>query len=980
MAPVIFVPFLVTYYIGVPHLLLRFTMWFALWIGAHYAVVPVMENILLSLPGGKTSKLYIMIQRVKSKAENDGQLKKLYNLRRHFRSQVYCIFASTAGFYLLFTTYSSNYPHCWLHDWNPLGTVFFEIAAANWMFACMEDAICEEEVTNHMLLMPSEPDRMDFAEGFLNNLFNHHFLTIFAYSWALYSRYLGGLCCFGLIFETPVILINMRDICAAFAEELDFPHRHFTIGAFRLYSYTLQFLFHTCRTSFCLLWPISLAIWREELNTVPIWSRVVYHILGLSFCIVNFMLLSYHFTRYTLDDTVRAGLLSRETFWRMMREKEEVITKFLEKEKAAAAAAAAEENALPGDDLEKAKKAGCPHAAMFSAAAAAVAEEDVEKKYTMEQVLLHNTKEDAWIVIDDAVYDISSFIEKHPGGSAVLLKVMGVDSSEQFHAVGHSRGAHRMMEKYRIGKVAAAAGARLEAEQQQQKQALRSKPVGDTTPERELQRMDGPYHFMKPYFVHAYNIVMPSLALSTIASAFVALSMSEEAATSLGFAGATGRTSLRLTNNLVFNLLRNSLSASIVCCIIFACMGNVGVFRLQRSEIVKMLLSPKAWIIGALFALWVNLEMTFFLGFGLAGSGQRVYNAPILWKLYKLSFIFTMAIETYVRKVWFLLGVSPRSSVIPYIRPATDKTMLLMLAVLLVEVSGYYRYMTKTDNGFEDRAGYWSLILLMMIAVPRSCFFRCLPDRTCSEDQAGHSLLAMSILGTVIIATTASVFFSTADSAGTSTLLFSHVLSNFGDQTKNVLLISFAAFVYSLARLIRWSNACFAAQSISVWLVFSIYMVTTSLEHARWIGYALWMVAMFFVSAECWATICNDKSAPRHLFTAKQIEDTFRYTTALMLTRFIFRPILEIVSVVLPNDFKLWMYPGPVSDLGEDCDYGIAFQVNGKPQKEPTTFVCNVGHFGNDIYDYARTGSSTKDMIMELMNDPEAGEKGWSTH
>ena len=33
-------------------------------------------------------------------------------------------------------------------------------------------------------------------------------------------------------------------------------------------------------------------------------------------------------------------------------------------------------------------------------------------------VLLHNNPEDCWIVVEDEVWDVTEFIEEHPGGAA----------------------------------------------------------------------------------------------------------------------------------------------------------------------------------------------------------------------------------------------------------------------------------------------------------------------------------------------------------------------------------------------------------------------------------------------------------------------------------------------------------------------------------------------------------------------------------
>lgn len=67
------------------------------------------------------------------------------------------------------------------------------------------------------------------------------------------------------------------------------------------------------------------------------------------------------------------------------------------------------------------------------------------QEFTYEEVSAHNSKKDLWVVIGGKVYNISPFVDEHPGGEEVLLDTAGQDSTEAFDDVGHSDEAREIL-------------------------------------------------------------------------------------------------------------------------------------------------------------------------------------------------------------------------------------------------------------------------------------------------------------------------------------------------------------------------------------------------------------------------------------------------------------------------------------------------------------------------------------------------------
>jgi len=77
------------------------------------------------------------------------------------------------------------------------------------------------------------------------------------------------------------------------------------------------------------------------------------------------------------------------------------------------------------------------------------------KVITLEEVQKHKSgkgeDKSVWFVLHDKVYDVTKFLDEHPGGEEILVENSGKISTEEFEDVGHSSDAREMMKEYYIG-------------------------------------------------------------------------------------------------------------------------------------------------------------------------------------------------------------------------------------------------------------------------------------------------------------------------------------------------------------------------------------------------------------------------------------------------------------------------------------------------------------------------------------------------
>jgi alkylation response protein AidB-like acyl-CoA dehydrogenase len=66
------------------------------------------------------------------------------------------------------------------------------------------------------------------------------------------------------------------------------------------------------------------------------------------------------------------------------------------------------------------------------------------KTLSRAEVAKNNTEDSLWMIIDSRVYDVTDFLDAHPGGAAVLKQVAGTDATEAFYNLHR----HEVLQKY----------------------------------------------------------------------------------------------------------------------------------------------------------------------------------------------------------------------------------------------------------------------------------------------------------------------------------------------------------------------------------------------------------------------------------------------------------------------------------------------------------------------------------------------------
>ena len=72
-------------------------------------------------------------------------------------------------------------------------------------------------------------------------------------------------------------------------------------------------------------------------------------------------------------------------------------------------------------------------------------------QFTLAEVAKHNTKDDCWIILDSRVYNVTSFIDRHPGGVGPVVNMAGKDATDVFDNYHQDRVYRNMLPAYLVG-------------------------------------------------------------------------------------------------------------------------------------------------------------------------------------------------------------------------------------------------------------------------------------------------------------------------------------------------------------------------------------------------------------------------------------------------------------------------------------------------------------------------------------------------
>ena len=73
--------------------------------------------------------------------------------------------------------------------------------------------------------------------------------------------------------------------------------------------------------------------------------------------------------------------------------------------------------------------------------------------YTYQEISKHNKDDDCWIIINNEVYNVTKFLDEHPGGKKAIMLYGGKDATEEYEMIHRPDILKKYGKEYHIGKI-----------------------------------------------------------------------------------------------------------------------------------------------------------------------------------------------------------------------------------------------------------------------------------------------------------------------------------------------------------------------------------------------------------------------------------------------------------------------------------------------------------------------------------------------
>ncbi|KAI5481654.1 putative cytochrome b5 [Pseudohyphozyma bogoriensis] len=77
----------------------------------------------------------------------------------------------------------------------------------------------------------------------------------------------------------------------------------------------------------------------------------------------------------------------------------------------------------------------------------------MSKVFEAKEVAEHASADSAWIIVEGGVYDMTDFLDEHPGGKKILLTSCGKDSTDKFWKFHSKKVLTKTAKPFLIGQI-----------------------------------------------------------------------------------------------------------------------------------------------------------------------------------------------------------------------------------------------------------------------------------------------------------------------------------------------------------------------------------------------------------------------------------------------------------------------------------------------------------------------------------------------